>query len=50
LQGVDHLSPAEAHDIYERNARLLDMAAMSADEKALWRDLQTAFGNKAEHV
>jgi hypothetical protein len=50
VQGVDHLTPVEAHDIYERNARHLDLTAMSADEQALWRALQTAFGQKAKHV
>jgi len=50
VQGTDQLTPVEAHDIYERNARHLDLAAMSADEQALWMALQAAFGKKAQHV
>lgn len=50
VQGTDHLTPVEAHDIYERNARHLDTIAMTADEHALWTALQVAFGKKAEHV
>ena len=50
VQGTDHLTPVEAHDIYERNARHLDATAMTADEHALWMALQVAFGKKAEHV
>jgi DNA-binding XRE family transcriptional regulator len=46
VQGTDHLTPVEAHDIYERNARHLDLATMSADELALWMALQAAFGKK----
>ena len=50
VQGTDHLTPVEAHDIYERNARHLDTIAMMADEHALWTALQVAFGKKAQHV
>jgi transcriptional regulator with XRE-family HTH domain len=46
VQGADQLTPVEAHDIYERNARHLDLATMSADELALWMALQAAFGKK----
>ncbi len=50
VQGTDQLTPVEAHDIYERNARHLDLATMSEDEQALRMALQAAFGKKAEHV
>lgn len=50
VQGTDHLTPVEAHDIYERNARHLDLAAMSAGEHDLWQALQQAFGKKGLHV
>jgi len=50
VQGTDYLTPSEAHDIYERNARHLDMAAMTVDEQALRQALQAAFGKKAGHV
>ena len=35
LQGVDEISPQEALDLYERNWRHLDGAALSDDEAAL---------------
>lgn len=35
VHGTDTLTPVEALDIYERNARHLDLPAMSADEQAL---------------
>lgn len=38
------LSPKEAHDIYERNARHLDTRALDAQEKALIENLRTVFG------
>lgn len=50
VQGADYLTPVEANDIYERNARHLDTAAMTANEQALLQALQAAFGKKAEHV
>jgi hypothetical protein len=34
MQGVDSLMPAEAHDIYERNARHLHEATLSKREMA----------------
>ena len=43
VQGVDALTPTEAFDIYERNARHLDVAAMSVQEQDLWQALQQAF-------
>ena len=42
VRGVDSLTPAEALDIYERNARHLDLQAMSADEQALLHALRLA--------
>jgi DNA-binding XRE family transcriptional regulator len=50
VQGTDQLTPVEAHDIYERNARHLDLATMSVEEQALRQALQAAFGKKVEHV
>ena len=49
VQGTDTLSPAEALDIYTRNARHLDMEAMTAPEQALIVALRTAFGQD-DHV
>lgn len=43
VQGTDALTPAEALDIYERNARHLDMAAMTASEQDLLDALRLAF-------
>ena len=42
VHGTDTLTPAEALGIYERNARHLDLQAMSADEQALLDALQLA--------
>ena len=50
VHGADHLTPVEAFDIYERNARHMDMASMSSQELALWQALQQAFGKRAAHV
>jgi transcriptional regulator with XRE-family HTH domain len=44
VHGVDALSPAEAHAIYERNARHLEEAALSRHEAALMQALRTVFG------
>jgi len=44
VNGTDTLSPAEAWGIYERNARHLDMAAMSPAELALLQALRTGLG------
>lgn len=49
VQGTDTLTPAEALDIYTRNARHLDTQAMTAQERALLTALRTAFGQDA-HV
>lgn len=43
VQGVDTLTPAEAFDIYERNARHLDMQAMTPGERDLFRALEQVF-------
>lgn len=48
VHGTDTLSPAEAWDIYERNARHLDMAAMSPTELALLQALRTGLGGSTE--
>jgi transcriptional regulator with XRE-family HTH domain len=50
VQGTDYLTPVEAHDIYERNARHLDLPAMREDEHELWQALQQAFDKKTIHV
>jgi hypothetical protein len=43
VHGTDALTPAEALDIYERNARHMDTAALSAPEQALLTALRVAF-------
>ncbi|GAB3190249.1 helix-turn-helix domain-containing protein [Hydrogenophaga aquatica] len=43
VHGTDTLTPAEALDIYERNARHLEVDAMPAHEQALLAALRTAF-------
>jgi transcriptional regulator with XRE-family HTH domain len=45
VHGTDTLTPTEALDIYERNARHLDMQAMSAEEHALLDGLRLAFSH-----
>jgi DNA-binding XRE family transcriptional regulator len=50
VHGTDHLTPVEAFDIYERNARHMDMAMMDSQELALWQALQQAFGKRAADV
>jgi len=42
VHGTDTLTPTEALDIYERNARHLDLQAMSAEEQALLQALRLA--------
>jgi len=42
VHGTDTLTPAEALDIYERNARHLDLQAMSVEEQALLQALRLA--------
>lgn len=46
VHGTDALTPAEAIDVYERNARHLDWSAMTPQEHQLWRALQQAFGRE----
>ena len=43
IHGVDELRPREALDIYERNARHLDMDALSQQERELIEALRQAF-------
>lgn len=50
VHGTDHLTPVEAFDIYERNARHMDMPSMGNQEQALWQALQEAFGKRSSHV
>lgn len=45
VHGTDTLTPTEALNIYERNARHLDQEAMSADERALLEALRLAFSH-----
>lgn len=46
VHGTDWLMPTEALDIYERNARHLDLKTMSADEQALLQALRQAFSGR----
>jgi transcriptional regulator with XRE-family HTH domain len=50
VHGTDHLTPVEAFDIYERNARHLDLQTLTEQEQSLWEALQQAFGKRATHV
>lgn len=55
VHGTDALTPTEALDIYERNARHLDLSAMADNEQALLKALRLAFsavgdGNAIPHV
>lgn len=45
VHGTDALTPTEALGIYERNARHLDLQAMSANEQALLHALRLALSN-----
>lgn len=42
VHGTDTLTPTEALDIYERNARHIDIQAMSTNEQALFQALKLA--------
>jgi hypothetical protein len=44
MNGVDEISPPEALDLYERNWRQLDRAALSDDEAALIDTLSRELG------
>lgn len=50
VHGADTLTPVEALDIYERNARHLEVAAMTPREQALWNALQQAFARGVPRV
>lgn len=51
VHGTDELTLVEALDIYERNARHLDVKAMPEHERVLLDALQVAFGRKnGRHV
>ena len=50
IHGTDALTPAEALDIYERNARHLDWAAMEPAERHLIDALRLAFGKESGRV
>lgn len=47
VHGTDTLTPAEALDIYERNARHIDLQAMLPDEHALLQALKLALTHGA---
>jgi transcriptional regulator with XRE-family HTH domain len=47
VHGADTLTPIEALDIYERNARHLDATAMPPHEQALLKALQTGLAHTA---
>lgn len=49
VQGVDALTPVEAFDIYERNARHLDAQTLDVREQNLIQALQAVFGERV-HV
>ena len=50
IHGTDELTPVEALDIYERNGRHLDFAAMEPGERHLIEALRLAFGEGCLHV
>lgn len=50
VHGTDVLTPVEALGIYERNARHLDVAAMSPAEQALLQALRTGLGQGSAGV
>lgn len=43
IQGVNHLSPLEAHSIYERNSRFLEHDKLTDSERELIDSLRIAF-------
>ncbi len=47
VHGINTLTPMEALGIYERNARHLDLAAMSPAELSLMQALRTGLGRLA---
>lgn len=50
IHGTDELTPLEALDIYERNARHLDVQAMPPQEQQLLTALKAALGQGPLHV
>lgn len=50
VHGTDAITPPEALDIYERNARHLDMQAMSPREQALLAALRVALASGRAYV
>ncbi len=50
ISGLDTLSPIEALEIYERNARHLDLDEMPEQERALWEGLKHVFLRSAQDV
>jgi len=50
VHGTDSLTPTEALDIYERNARHLDTQSMTGAEQALLAALQQAFTHRTGDV
>lgn len=50
VHGEGHITPVEALDIYERNARHLDPASMDAAERALLDGLRAALGGARRDV
>lgn len=50
VHGVESLSPAEALDIYERNARHLDAGQMEPAERALLDNLRVALARNERNV
>jgi transcriptional regulator with XRE-family HTH domain len=50
VRGSAMLTPAEALDIYERNARHLDLEAMTPPEKDLFQALRLAFSHEVGNV
>ena len=50
VRGIDTLSPVEAFDIYERNARHLESAKLTQSEQDLLEALHQAFANVPRHV
>lgn len=49
VHGTDVLTPREALDIYERNARHLDLQSMSTEETALLDALRLGFQDATNH-
>jgi hypothetical protein len=43
IQGIDQLSPLEAHSVYERNRRFLQHEKLTDSERELIDSLQVAF-------